>query len=521
MFRKEYFLLIVFFLLLFLNLTAQQSLIPLNFETQINYEKNLLREEQLTFTAIRPLLKSNIQVYFNVDSIHYLYGRDQKIIAKLKHPKWWQKIRTEDLIRIKESDFILRVNPLINFSSGKTEYNSTESDLSFNTRGVSISGDLGTKFSFGSGVYERQASFPRYYTDFIKERRVVPGQGRARVFQETGFDYSQAFGYLSFTPTKVFNFQIGHGKHFIGEGYRSLILSDNSYNMPYVKFTTTWKWIRYTNLLMAYQNSKIADGTSEISNRRYGSVTSIDFLVANFMEIGLTESIVWQKKKLDAYLPEFNYYNPFILYRTFQYGMNAKNNILLGLNTKIKISKSILTYAQFVFDDSKKNAYQVGVKWYDMFRLPFFMQLEYNMVQPYTYSHWDKQSYTHYNQELAHPLGANFSEFIGRWKYSWKDVILSYQVNYAQVGQDSNKVNFGSDILTINDECVGHNLYQGVKTNIVNQSFTLAYLINPSVNLQAYFRYRIRRTENEFGISLESFYLFGLKTNIQNLYDDF
>jgi hypothetical protein len=42
------------------------------------------------------------------------------------------------------------------------------------------------------------------------------------------------------------------------------------------------------------------------------------------------------------------------------------------------------------------------------------LQLEYNRVRPFTYSHRDSvANYTHYNQPMAHPLGANFSETIG------------------------------------------------------------------------------------------------------------
>ena len=100
---------------------AQQKLLSLNFELQNNYEKALLRNDNLSFTAQRPFLFSDVNQLVNVDSITYLWGRDEKIISKMKHPMWWQKLRTEDLILVNSKGFQLKVNPLINFSFGKEE----------------------------------------------------------------------------------------------------------------------------------------------------------------------------------------------------------------------------------------------------------------------------------------------------------------------------------------------------------------------------------------------------------------
>ena len=44
-------------------------------------------------------------------------------------------------------------------------------------------------------------------------------------------------GYISYSPIKEFNIQFGQGKHFIGDGYRSMLLSDNSFNYPYLSIS--------------------------------------------------------------------------------------------------------------------------------------------------------------------------------------------------------------------------------------------------------------------------------------------
>ena len=64
-------------------------------------------------------------------------------------------------------------------------------------------------------------------------------------------------------------------------------------------------------------------------------------------------------------------------------------------------------------------ACQLGGKYVDAFNIKNLdLQFETNRARPYTYSHYDSiANYTHYNQPLAHPLGANFQEFIGIVKY--------------------------------------------------------------------------------------------------------
>ena len=79
---------------------------------------------------------------------------------------------------------------------------------------------------------------------------VVPGRGRAKNFKEDGFDYPVAEAYLSYTPNKFFNFQFGNGKNFIGDGYRSFFLSDVASPYPFLKISTSFWKIKYTNLWM-------------------------------------------------------------------------------------------------------------------------------------------------------------------------------------------------------------------------------------------------------------------------------
>jgi len=97
-----------------------------------------------------------------------------------------------------------------------------------------------------------------------------------------------------------------------------------------------------------------------------------------------------------------------------------------------------------------KQGIQLGGKYADAFGLSgLLIQGEYNRVRPYMYAHEDGfTSFSHYNLALAHPLGANFTEYLGRARYR-----LNERWNFESVmmvasyGNDIGGVNYGRNIL--------------------------------------------------------------------------
>lgn len=80
-------------------------------------------------------------------------------------------------------------------------------------------------------IQESQARFPGYFEREVRLRApdggnpgIVPGRGIAEDGGENIFDYPVATGYINYKPSKYFDLQLGHGQHFIGDGYRSLVL---------------------------------------------------------------------------------------------------------------------------------------------------------------------------------------------------------------------------------------------------------------------------------------------------------
>ena len=244
---------------------------------------------------------------------------------------------------------------------------------------------------------------------------------------------------------------------------------------------------------------------------------------------------------------KFNYFNPIIFSRVAQYGLNDENNIILGLNTKIKVSNQIQVYGQFMLDNlalSEENkptnarfGYQVGAKVFNAlsyFKLlkkhNLYVQAEYNMVTPFSYtSHHAWQNYSHLNQSLAHPLGANFSEILGILEYTYRDFALELKYNYATKGLDYNSYNFGGNIFAMNDFIIPpeisdnytNSVGQGLETIIQNKTVKLSFLLNTRTNLRIFSELHIRSLENT-EIKTESKYIsIGMKTNLRNFYYDF
>jgi hypothetical protein len=118
-------------------------------------------------------------------------------------------------------------------------------------------------------------------------------------------------------------------------------------------------------------------------------------------------------------------------------------------------------------------------------------------VRPFTYSHFDSvSSYTHYNQPLAHPLGANFSEVIAILRYQPTGKLnLTGKLIYWKQGLDSaSGRNSGSDIFRLNNDGrtsnYGYSLANGVKSTGINALFLASYEVYENIFIDANLMFR-------------------------------
>ncbi|MBI2269935.1 MAG: hypothetical protein HYU69_06190 [Bacteroidetes bacterium] len=540
-------------------LCAQQKNIPLSYDSDwlYNFTDNKNPGQQPIHSGFRPAIENQekhflseysfrnlIDLATQLDSTYLMPARSKFIKRKLKQ---------ESLIIINDTNdkFHFTIDPLFNFQLGRGNDGINSENLYTNTRGFMVRGDIGKNLSFESSFYENQSTFPDYISTYADLYKVIPGQGRWKKFKTNGYDYAMAAGYLSYTPNKHINVQLGHGKHFVGDGYRSLLLSDNAFNYPHLRVTTTFGKIQYTNLYAVFINlsnghSITSLGSEPLFQKKAASFQFLNWNVHKRIQLGLFQGIIWEaadsknRQNLDV-----NYFNPVIFTNSLVYSLNNTNNVLLGSTLKLKIFKNLSIYGQYVLDgyDVKgsvfnKQGFQVGFKGHNLFTAKnLSILMEYNQVRPYTYASIDpEQSYSHYNQPLAHPLGANFREFTGILSYRYKDFISRAKLTYASIGTNNrfqilpffpqplgstmgNNI-FVSDISAVNGINSTNNFQnQGEQLTIVNIDFSISYIVNPVTNMQltAGFIYRDGDPVNgPFTMPYISF-----KTSLSNLYYDF
>ena len=214
----------------FLRLNGQHNTLHLSNSYDSNFEKIIYNSSSNIHSSFQPIFKSDLN--FNLDSILTLKNKKTNL-------NWFnRKLYNEHFIISNGEDFNFTISPIVNLTKGK-DLDSKKNTFT-NTRGFIVQGILGKDISFYSSFLENQSVFVEYLNDFITKKRVVPGQGYVREFKGSGFDYAMSSGYVMYRPNKMFTLQFGHGKHFIGNGYRSLLLSDNSFNYPFFKNTNNF-----------------------------------------------------------------------------------------------------------------------------------------------------------------------------------------------------------------------------------------------------------------------------------------
>ena len=368
--------------------------------------------------------------------------------------------------------------------------------------GLNFSAMIGDVFDVNINIMGSNSSFPSFVESYIFNNKVVPGQGWGYK-SDMGYYYNNSNGYVSYSPGKYFNFTVGRGKNKLGDGYRSLLLSDIGNNMNYFRIVTNiWKF-KYVNLYTQMDDVYQIPGAPDIRNKKYGSSHYLSINIKRRWSVGLFESIQWasQDSVVDRGFDPY-YLNPIIFMRPVEFSMGSGDNALMGLNLSFKASNQVKIYGQLVLDEFKlseikantgwwanKYGTQIGVKYYNAFnvdRLSF--QAEYNRVRPFTYSHSSSsQAYGHLNQPLAHPSGANFNEGVFIANYYVDKFYLELKSTFMVQGIDSDTISYGGDIFKSYNQRVsdyGNEVGQGTKRTLSTFNLKASYLLSAKANIR-------------------------------------
>jgi hypothetical protein len=243
------------------------------------------------------------------------------------------------------------------------------------------------------------------------------------------------------------------------------------------------------------------------------------------LELGLFQAVMWSAQQTGNANFDFNIINPLIFSHLAQYNLNESNNVMLGANINVKITSSINLYGQLMADDikNKQTGFQGGVKYFDVAKINnLYMQVEYNRVGAYSYAFNDAfQSFSHYNQPIAHPLGANFNELVGIANYRWKDIFITGKINLISYGQDVKDFYAGNTVITdyLPSDVQQNTMQYKANTSIIDAK--LGYVINRASNLNVSVGAMLRNNQTSTG-SLQTNYVYlSVGTSVINKYYDF
>jgi hypothetical protein len=493
-----------------------------------------METDSARFTSVKPLLFQTIQPQI-LDTNKQTILKDW-LTRKRAYENLGDRIINGNLLEVHKDDVHLSLNPVLSFTVGKA--GDQEKPIYLSTRGVNLQGMVGNKVHFGSTFFENQARFPGYVDSAIKANGAVPGQGTARSFNETGFDYARSEGYVSYTASPRFNAVLGYGKNFIGDGYRSLLLSDNSFVYPYLRVQASFWRFNYTVLYNQYNNPRYMIGGT--NQRKFSTIHYLNYTVNKRFQVALFESIIWQARDSTSVRGfDLQYLNPVIFLRPVEFSVGSTDNALLGLNMKYQLTKKTFLYGQMVLDDinigetlknkkqhlNNKYGFQLGAWTNNLFSLTgLTYRIEYNTVRPFTYGHRKiNQNYTHYNQPLAHPLGANFHEIINRLNYTNKRWFAQIHSVFARIGEDYGNQTFGSNLWggEAGVPSLGSKTLDGLKTRFAYNQLTAGWTVNPAYNLKLQLQVGNRYRKNSIRSESETFFNVGIVTNLSNYYYDF
>jgi len=430
-----------------------------------------------------------------------------------RHSLWNTIYRNKaNFFEVDEKDFFLAINPVLQLQQS-LERNNKER-IFLNARGVDLRGMIARRVGFYTSVVEHLERAPLFVQDRAAAFRAVPGAGRFNKYKQTGWDYSDARGGVTFNAARYLDFQFAYDRNFIGNGYRSLFLSDEGMSYLFLKIDTRiWK-LDYQNIFMELNPQfplSVRNG-DQLLDKKYAAIHHLSLNATPWLNLGLFEAVVFGRKNHF----DFSYLNPVIFLRTAEKQNNSPDNGLVGFDFKANLARRAQLYGQLIFDElvikeltagngwfGNKFGVQLGAKYIDAFKVDNLdLQAELNLVRPFTYSHYDSSaSYSHYNQPLAHPAGANFIEAIGIVKYRpLPRLTTSARLIAWKQGVDTGDSNFGGNIFKLYNTRqgdYGYTLPSGPLATGVNAQLLVSYELRENLFIDGSWLIRRWKTQQD------------------------
>src|SRR3569833_264406 len=460
------------------------------------------------------------------------YGADGK-----PHSALYRKLFNEHLIDYKGtgSTFYADILPDVGIGRDLSGHLNTNLEII----GGQLGGSIGNKFYYNVAGYGNWGVFPEYISTYVNQTGIIPGRAQGYYSGTNGYSWAYITGVVSYTPVKYLNISLGDDKTFIGDGYRSMILSDYASPYPFFKLTGTLGNVTYM-AMWTYMDDPASTSQYGIDRKKFGVFHYLDWNVSKRLSFGFFENVTgFFTDDIGAKRPfDFNYINPLIVLKPVNNSSDDPDKSLIGLTGKYKISDGLTVYGQFALDEivsmdffssdgasTNKYAWQIGFRGTNVFgckSLNFL--LETNNAKPYTYTARSAiENYSENGEPLAHPWGANFREVVGLLNYSYKRFDFSGELDFGHYGLDMNGLNYGKNIFGIYTHPAkqfGNYTGQGLTTNMYYAEGKVAYILNPKYNLRLELGAIIRNETNDQFHDKAAWLTFGLRSSFRQVYND-
>ena len=415
------------------------------------------------------------------------------------------------LYSVNRKDFYLRANPVLDARLG--QLGGEEQTYLYNQRGVRLRAGFDDRIFLHFEILDHQFGAPNYLRNYFRSVRSLPGAGLVKdelalaAFDiRKGYNYLNGAGYVSVDITRHVGVRLGYGQHFIGNGERSLFLSDFSNNYPFLELNwRIWK-LHYRNIFAELTQGPFSPAApNALLPKKYLAAHHLSINLGKRLSVGLFEAVVLSRE--DGF--ELSYLNPVILYRTVEGNIGSPDNVLIGLTAAYRVpALRAEVYGQFMLDEfvfdelfvqrrgwwANKWAYQIGARHVDAFGIgQLDLVVERNVARPYLYTHKGPSNYTHGNLPLAHPLGANFTEnLLGIDYRPLPRLHLDARLYLIEQGEGTDSTVVGENLTqssNLRSMTFGNEIGQGIGyTNTIVQ-LRAGYELRPNLWLEAeYFR---------------------------------
>lgn len=431
-----------------------------------------------------------------------------------------------NMLEVNKPKFFMALNPVI---GAQYSYERDNKDpVYMATGGLTFRTLINNNLGFYAYASRNMESPPAFVRDRITEFNAVPGAGH---FTLTGkrYNYYDIRGGVTFKALKYFDFQIAYDRNFIGNGYRSLFLSDYGPNYLFGKVNTrVWRF-KYQHLY-ASMVPQYGNNPSPVKpfGRKVMAIHHLSINATKWLNVAIFQAIAINNRKQWPNLV------PIMFYPVAQLTATKADNDIAGFEFKANVAKRAQFYGQVLIDNFKfreikkadgwwnnRFGVQLGAKYINVFGIKNLdLQVEMNAVRPYTYTTWDSVgNYTNYNQPLAHPFGANFMEDIALLRYQpTKKITTSLKAILWRQGIDSAQGNFGGNILkgsATRFAEFGYTIASGIEANGLNIQISFAYEINENIYIEASVLTRQINYESNYSPIRNEIYLnIGLRMNL-------